>query len=128
MEPSGRTLKAPGSVPLGIHEKVTRSSITRKNGRSAIGLALALTGRSAALAEPVEASAASDTAAAANSETRENILNTPKLPSDRSRPLNVTVAPFVRGEKPQLSPRHAVSFIKNVAVSASYAGWRRLLR
>src|SRR5436305_153195 len=64
MAPFGWTLKAPGSVPLGIHEKVTRSSITRKNGRSAIGLALALAGRSAALAEPVEASAAIDTAAA----------------------------------------------------------------
>ena len=51
---------------MGIHEKVTRSSITRKNGRSATGLALALTGRSAALADPVGASSASETAAAAN--------------------------------------------------------------
>src|SRR6266852_8390731 len=112
MEPLGFTVKAPGSVPLGIHEKVTRSSITRKNGRSAIGLAFALTGRSAALAEPVGASSASDSAAAANSETRENILNTPKLTSDRSRPLNVTVAPFVSGEKPKLSPWGGATFIK----------------
>src|SRR6266481_4834946 len=87
MEPSGRRLKAPGSVPLGIQEKVTRSSITRKNGRSATGLALALAGRSAAPAEPLGASNASDTAATANAEKREDILNTPKLTSDRSRPL-----------------------------------------
>src|SRR6266436_9993765 len=89
MEPSGRRLKAPGSVPLGIQEKVTRSSITRKNGRSATGLALALAGRSAAPAEPLGASNASDTAATANAEKREDILNTPKVDKRQAEALEI---------------------------------------
>jgi hypothetical protein len=54
-----------GSVPLGIHENDTRSSITKKNGRSATAFALALTGRSAAPAKPAGAKVASDSTAAA---------------------------------------------------------------
>src|SRR5450432_1669591 len=78
MPPPGLTENTPGSVPLGIHENVTRSSITRKNGRSAAFLT-ALTGRSAALAKPVDASAATDNAAATMVVFRNDILSTPKL-------------------------------------------------
>src|SRR6266403_982879 len=86
MLPSGRTENTPGSVPFGIQENVTRSSITRKNGRSAAFLA-ALTGKSAALAKPVDASAANDSAAATIAVFRKDILTIPKLTSERSGPL-----------------------------------------
>src|SRR5438270_11091617 len=78
MLPSGRVLHMPGSVPLGIQENDTRSSITRKNGRSAAVLT-ALTGKSAACAKPPVASVASDSAAAATAFKRNDILNTRKF-------------------------------------------------
>jgi hypothetical protein len=39
-------LKTPGSVPFGIHENVTRSSMMKKNGRSGGAFFTALAGRS----------------------------------------------------------------------------------
>jgi hypothetical protein len=49
IEPFGFTVYAPGSVPLGIQENDTRSSMTRKNGTGATFF-MALTGKSAAAA------------------------------------------------------------------------------
>jgi len=77
-EPFGLVEKTPGSVPFGIHEKVTRSSIKRKNGRSGGGF-WALTGRSAALASPVDASAANASAAAAIAVLRIDISKLPQV-------------------------------------------------
>ena len=76
MLPFGRTENTPGSVPLGIQEKLTRSSITRKNGRSAAFLAV-LTGRSALLADPAEASAVAVIMVAVIIARRNDISNTP---------------------------------------------------
>src|SRR6516165_9934121 len=70
--------QTPGSVPCGIQEKVTRSSIRRKNGRSGTFLA-ALVGRSAALARPVEASAATENATAAMMSFRNDMSKHPQV-------------------------------------------------
>src|SRR5215831_9229806 len=109
MLPFGRVEKTPGSVPLGIQEKVTRSSIRRKNGRSGAFLT-ALAGRSAALASPVDASAANASAAAAIAVLRRDISNTPKLTSGNDQALACDNALFGRGEKPHLSPARCRDF------------------
>src|SRR5215471_7288231 len=99
----------PGCLAVGMYEKVTRSSIKRKNGRSGAFLT-ALTGRSAALASPVDASAANASAAAAIAVLRRDISNTPKFTSENDQALAFDIAPFVAGEKPHLSPEGCREF------------------
>jgi hypothetical protein len=77
--PSGRTEYMPGSVPLGIQENDTRSSITKKKGASATGFTLDFTGRSAsaALAKPKVASVENNSAASATIARLENCIVAP---------------------------------------------------
>src|ERR1700741_1456861 len=123
MPPFGRTEKTPGSVPLGIQEKLTRSSIRMNQGRSG-AFFTALTGRSAALASPMEANAANDSAAAAIAFLTKDISSTPKLNERTIMALSVTLAPFTAPEKPHLSPTLAASFGKDASSYLRGGVWR----
>jgi hypothetical protein len=98
--------------------------MTRKNGRSA-GFALALTGKSAALAKPAGMRLESDSAAAANVLRRLDILNTPKLTIDDQGPwrrplrrsLELRSLNFFHG-MPQVSSRSRCA----AAISAKMGG------
>src|ERR1700742_4983177 len=83
----------------------------------------ALTGRSAALASPGEASAATDSATVANI-VFPNDMNTPNCRPNHHRPLDWRLAPIVTGEKPQLFTPPAASLIKNMRATRDLEGFR----
>src|ERR1700761_2575040 len=87
----------------------------------------ALTGRSAALARPAEASAAIDSATVANIVFL-NDMNTPNYRPDYYRPSDWRFAPFVKGEKPQLFTPIAASLIKNMHATRGLAGFLAFTR